>query len=69
MPPSSSEGYAEWTVCVAGEPTAKTGLQQVLAAVGINTARVVAWLDDRPRRATTRISRFARLAPGGARIR
>lgn len=44
---------------------AKTGLQQVLAAVGINTARVVAWLDDRPKRATTRISRFARLNPRG----
>ena len=41
---------------------AKTALQQVLAAVGINVARAVAWLDGRIR-ARTRISRFARLRP------
>lgn len=42
---------------------AKTGLQQILAAVGINAARIVAWIDDRSGRAATRVSRFARLAP------
>lgn len=41
---------------------AKTALQQVLAAVGINAARIVEWLDSH-NRATTRVSRFARLAP------
>ena len=41
---------------------AKTALQQVLAAVGINVARTVAWLDGHAH-AKTRISRFARLAP------
>lgn len=41
---------------------AKTALQQVLAAVGINVARAVTWLDGRAR-AKTRISRFARLRP------
>lgn len=41
---------------------AKTGLQQVLAAVGINAVRIVGWLDERPH-AATRISRFAKLAP------
>lgn len=44
---------------------AKTALQQVLAAVGINVARTVAWLDGRTR-AKTRISRFARLKPSTA---
>ena len=44
---------------------AKTALQQVLAAVGINVARAVAWLDGCPR-ARTRISRFARLRPAAA---
>ena len=44
---------------------AKTALQQVLAAVGINVARAVAWLDGRAR-AKTRISRFARLKPATA---
>ena len=41
---------------------AKTALQQVLAAVGINAARTVAWIDGRTC-ARTRISRFARLKP------
>jgi transposase len=41
---------------------AKTALQQVFPAVGINAARVVGWLDKRPR-AKTRISPFAKLAP------
>lgn len=44
---------------------AKTALQQVLAGVGINVARTVAWLDGRTR-AKTRISRFARLKPSTA---
>jgi transposase len=44
---------------------AKTALQQVLAAVGINVTRVVAWLEGRAR-AKTRISRFARLKPATA---
>jgi transposase len=43
---------------------AKTTLQKTLAAVGINVARVVQWLDGRGQ-AITRTSRFARLAPGG----
>ena len=38
---------------------AKTELQQVLAAVGINVARAVAWLDGRAR-AKIRNFRFAR---------
>jgi transposase len=41
---------------------AKTALQQVFAAVSINAARIVGWLEQRPR-AKTRISPFARLAP------
>jgi transposase len=41
---------------------AKTTLQQVFAAVGINAVRIVGWLDERPR-AKTRISPFAKLAP------
>lgn len=41
---------------------AKTALQQVLAAVGINVSRAVAWLNGQPH-AKTRISRFARLRP------
>ena len=44
---------------------AKTALQQVLAAVGINAARIVGWLDSHAR-AKTRISRFARLRPSPA---
>lgn len=44
---------------------AKTALQQVLAAVGINVARAVAWLDGHAR-AKTRVSRFARLQPSTA---
>jgi transposase len=44
---------------------AKTALQQVLAAVGINVARTVAWLDGHAH-AKTRISRFARLKPSRA---
>jgi transposase len=41
---------------------AKTTLQQVFVAVGINAARIVGWLDGRPH-AKTRVSRFARLRP------
>lgn len=44
---------------------AKTALQQVCTAVAMNTSRVVAWLDGRPR-ALTRTSRFAALAPHAA---
>ena len=40
---------------------AKTGLQQVCIAVGMNVARVVHWLDGSPR-AKTRVTRFAALA-------
>jgi transposase len=40
---------------------AKTGLQQVCIAVGINVLRVVHWLDGLPR-AKTRVTRFAALA-------
>ena len=40
---------------------AKTGLQQVCAAVGMNALRVVRWLDGQPR-AKTRVTRFASLA-------
>jgi transposase len=39
---------------------AKTGLQQVCAAVGMNVLRIVHWLDGPPR-ATTRVTRFAAL--------
>jgi transposase len=41
---------------------AKTALQEVFAAVSMNAARVVGWLDKKPR-ASTRISPFAKLAP------
>jgi transposase len=41
---------------------AKTHVQHVAIAAAINVDRIVAWLDERPR-ATTRISRFAALAP------
>lgn len=41
---------------------AKTALQQVFAAVSMNAARVIGWLDETPR-AKTRISPFAKLAP------
>lgn len=41
---------------------AKTALQQVCTAAGMNVLRIVHWLDGRPR-AMTRISRFAALAP------
>ena len=44
---------------------AKTALQEVFAAVGINAARIVAWLDGQAR-AKTRVSRFARLRPSPA---
>jgi len=44
---------------------AKTALQQVFAAVGINTVRIVSWLDGHAR-AKTRVSRFARLRPSPA---
>jgi transposase len=40
---------------------AKTGLQQICVAVGMNVLRVVQWLDERPR-AKTRVTRFASLA-------
>ncbi len=40
---------------------AKTGLQQVCTAVAMNAARVVHWLNGRPR-AKTRVTRFAALA-------
>jgi transposase len=40
---------------------AKTGLQQVCVAIGINVLRVVRWLDGQPR-ARTRVTRFASLA-------
>jgi transposase len=40
---------------------AKTGLQQVCVAVGMNVLRVVHWLDGQPR-AKTRVTRFAALA-------
>jgi transposase len=39
---------------------AKTGLQQVCAAVGMNVLRIVHWLDGLPR-ARTRVTRFAAL--------
>ena len=41
---------------------AKTHVQHVAIAAAINVDRIVAWLDECPR-ATTRISRFAALAP------
>jgi transposase len=41
---------------------AKTHLQHVATAAAINLDRLIAWFDDIPR-ATTRISRFAALAP------
>ncbi len=41
---------------------AKTHVQHVAIAAAINVDRIVAWLDERPR-ATTRIARFAALAP------
>ena len=44
---------------------AKTGLQEVCTAVGMNALRVVRWLDGRPR-AATRVGRFAALAPQAA---
>ena len=44
---------------------AKTALQEVFAAVGINAARIVDWLDGHAR-AKTRVSRFARLRPSAA---
>jgi transposase len=40
---------------------AKTGLQQVCVAAGMNVLRVVHWLDGQPR-AKTRVTRFAALA-------
>jgi len=40
----------------------KTHMQHVAIAAAINADRIVAWLDERPR-ATTRVSRFAALAP------
>jgi len=43
----------------------KTHLQHVATAAAINIDRIVAWLDERPR-ATTRLSRFAALAPANA---
>jgi transposase len=39
---------------------AKTGLQQVCIAVGMNVSRVVHWLDGLPH-AKTRVTRFAAL--------
>jgi len=43
----------------------KTHLQHVAIAAAINMDRMVAWLDERPR-ATTRVARFAALAPANA---
>ena len=40
---------------------AKTGLQEVCAAVAMNVSRVVPWLDGLPR-AKTRVTRFVALA-------
>jgi transposase len=40
---------------------AKTGLQQICVAVGMNVLRAVHWLDGQPR-ARTRVTRFASLA-------
>jgi hypothetical protein len=44
---------------------AKTHLQHIATAAAINIDRIVAWLDERPQ-ATTRLSRFAALAPAAA---
>jgi hypothetical protein len=44
---------------------AKPHLQHVAIAAAINSDRLVAWLDERPR-AKTRTARFAALAPAGA---
>jgi transposase len=44
---------------------AKTHVQHVAIAVAINSDRIVAWIDERPR-AQTRTSRFAALAPACA---
>ena len=46
---------------------AKTHLQHVAVAAAINSDRIVAWLDERPR-AKTRTSRFAALAPVHDRV-
>jgi transposase len=46
---------------------AKTHLQHVAIAAAINIDRLVAWLNERPR-AQTRTSRFAALAPAGAKV-
>jgi transposase len=43
----------------------KTHMQHVAIAAAINVDRIVAWLDEHPR-ATTRVSRFAALAPASA---
>ena len=40
----------------------KTGLQEVCTAAAMNVSRIVHWLDGLPR-ATTRVTRFAALAP------
>jgi transposase len=48
--------------CARYRGLAKTHLQHIATAAAINIDRIVAWLDERPR-ATTRISRFAALAP------
>jgi transposase len=40
----------------------KTGLQEVCTAAAMNVSRIVHWLDGSPR-ATTRVTRFAALAP------
>jgi transposase len=44
---------------------AKTGLQEVCIATGMNLARAVSWLDGRTR-ASTRVTRFAALVPQAA---
>ena len=41
---------------------AKTALQHVWIATAMNVARIVHWLDGQPR-ATTRVTRYAALAP------
>jgi transposase len=43
----------------------KTHWQHIATAAAINIDRIVAWLDERPQ-ATTRLSRFAALAPAAA---
>ena len=48
--------------CARYRGLAKTHLQHVATAAAMNVARIVAWLDERPR-ARTRTSRFAALAP------